>query len=107
MDQFQSTKSFLLDKNLSCTYDLSSSIDKYSAYTRCDLKRNSFSLLDYVFVSQDLRQYVDNVEIMNSPLNLSDHFPVVVSFTLEISTFSYKRNPIPPKIDWKKVTGEV
>ena len=102
-----SLKTFLSDSNLTCTYDLSSTFDKQSVYSRCDLKRNSFSLLDYVFVSQDLCQYVDSVEIINSPLNLSDHFPVIVSFTFDISTLSYKKNSIPPKIDWKKVTGEV
>ena len=101
-----SLNTFLSDRNLICTYDLSSSIDKRSVYTRCDLQRNSFSLLDYVFISQDLLSYVDVVEVMKTPLNLSDHLPVVVSFTFDINTFSYKNNPIPPMIDWNKVTGD-
>ena len=99
--------SFLSDKNLFCTYDLSSSVDTHSAYTRCDLKRNSFSLLDYVFVSQNLCQHVDSVEIIDSPLNLSDHLPVAISFAFDLDTFSFKSNPITPIVDWKKVTGEV
>ena len=100
-------KKFLSDRNLICTYDLSSSFNKHTAYTRCDLQRKSFSLLDYVFISQDIHQYVDSVEVMNASLNLSDHCPVIVSFDFDMDTFSYKTNPIPPMIDWKKVEGEV
>ena len=94
--------SFLSGRDLFRTHDLSSSVDTHSA-----LKRNSFSLLDYVFVSQNLCQHVDSVEIIDSPLNLSDHLPVAISFAFDLDTFSFKSNPITPIVDWKKVTGEV
>ena len=99
--------SFLSDKNLMCTYDFNNSFDSNSAYSRCDLVRKSFSLLDYVFVSCDLFPYIENVEIMNHPLNLSDHLPISVSFTFDIESFTYASNPLPSIVDWKKVEGDI
>ena len=98
--------SFLSDRNLICTYDLKADFPKNSAYSRFDLKRNSFSLLDYVFVSSDLCQFVDMVEITNPSLNMSDLLPVMVSFSFDIESFTNGSNPLPRMIYWKKVNGE-
>ena len=98
---------FLQDRGLVCTYDLSNTFCRNSSYSRYDSKRNSYSLLDYVFVSSNLYSHVHQVEIMNPPLNLSDHLPVAITFSFDIETFYFKTSPIPSMVDWKNVTGEI
>ena len=38
---------------------------------------------------------------------MSDHLPIVVTFSFDIDTFSYTPPPIPSMVDWKKVNGEI
>ena len=96
-------KKFIAQRNLYCTYDSMSSFDIDSTYTRCNLKQNSFSLLDYVFVSRNLIPYINDVVIMDSGDVLSDHIPVRVSFNLIIESIDVSRPYVPSVINWKAV----
>ena len=83
---------FVNARNLTCAYDLIPSFDASTQYTRCNLKQNSFSLLDYIFLSEDLVPYVDSVEIINDAINTSDHLPVRLSLSVNVAATCTKRN---------------
>ena len=70
-----------------------------TTYTRCDPRRNSYNLLDYIFVSRELSSFVSHVTILDLPLNLSDHLPVMAVFTFDIASSNCKSKPIPCGVD--------
>ena len=59
-----------------CTHDLDEDFCRDNSYTRCCESNNSYSLLDYVFISRTLRDRVKNCHIYYDGGNPSDHFPV-------------------------------
>ena len=100
-------RNFVHKKKLRCMYDMIPSFDASTECTRCNLKQNSFTLLDYIFISEDLIPYVYSVEIINDALNTSDHLPVKLTLSIDVIATP----TIPTKshltsiVDWKKVTG--
>ena len=106
-NQFASVlNDFITDRKLTCTYDLKQDFDYSSSFTRSNLKLNSYSLLDYVFVSESLVPYVTSVNILDSVSNLSDHLPVAVDLSLDIVTFKPENVTLPMLIDWKSIDDE-
>ena len=97
---------FLSSHDLICSYDLSNDFDAQRSYTRFNDTINSYSLLDYVFISRSLSTYVENVSILDHALNLSDHLPVKMTLSITIETQPFERTPLPMIIDWQKVTGD-
>ena len=67
---------FLQEYDLVSTHDLDSNYSYGLSYTRSCAKRNSFSLLDYIFISRSLRDRVKNCHIDYDGRNPSDHVPV-------------------------------
>ena len=102
-------KHFVRDNDLYCAFDSIPSFDPSSEYTRCNFMQNSFTLLDYVFVSRDLIKYIESVEIINSGSVLSDHLPVSVSFSIDISSSLDTPNPmpLPSNVDWRSVNDHI
>ena len=98
---------FINDQNLHCVYELMQEFDTDVSYTRCNVKQNSFSLLDYFFVSRGLIPYINNIEIVDSVLNLSDHLPVKLSIDIDIVTVPVINTIMPTVVDWKNVNGNV
>ena len=98
---------FLSSRNLMCTFDIDDSALLSTAYTRCDPRRNSYTLLDYIFVSKELSSFVSQVTILDLPLNLSDHLPVKTVFSFDIASSNCKSKPIPCRVDWSRVTGDI
>ena len=95
--------SFVHERDLYCTFDKMTSFQSDLTYTRCNVMQNSFSLLDYVFVSKDLVNYVDNVEIIDSGSNLSDHLPIRVSLSIDLSSQHVPVQSPPFVVDWRSV----
>ena len=79
--------------------------DTDASYTRCNVKQNSFSLLDYFFVSRGLIPYINNIEIVDSVLNLSDHLPVKISIDIDTVTVPVINTIMPTVVDWKNGNG--
>ena len=96
-------RNFIEQRNLSCTYDSMSSFDASNSYTRFNLKQGSFSLLDYVFVSNDLIPYIVDTKILDSGDVLSDHIPVMISMDVEIKLSQTTECPIPSIVDWRAI----
>ena len=70
---------------------------------------HSLSLLDYIFLSEDLVPYVDSVEIINDAINTSDHLPVKLSLSVNVAATCTKRKNVlsPTIVNWTKVTGVI
>ena len=102
-------RNFLHARNLTCTYDLIPSFDTSKEYTRYNLKQNSFTLLDYIFISNDLIPFVDSIEIINDAVNTSDHLPVKLSLSVNVDGSCRRptNSHLPTIVNWMKVTGAV
>ena len=98
-------KSFIDERGLHCTYDSMSSFDSSTCFTRCNLKQQSFSLLDYVFVSKNLVNCISDVSIMDSGSVLSDHFPVKVTLSIDLLRTHDYHKPVPTVVNWRSVKG--
>ena len=77
-----SLSDFILTRGLINTFSLIESFDSNTSYTRYDAR--SKSLIDYVFVSQSIRQNVINARICDLHDNHSDHLPVEIKLSLNI-----------------------
>ena len=78
-----SLNNFTSSHNLICTFSMMESFQIGSTYTRYDSR--SKSLLDYIFVSQGLREFITKVSIGEYHDNHSDHLPVEIELSLLIS----------------------
>ena len=75
-------RDFLRTYDLVCTHELDSSFHPNSSYTRCCIKSNTYSLLDFIFISSSLRDRVTRCGIEYDGRNPSDHFPVMVQLDI-------------------------
>ena len=66
----------LVKYDLLCTHELDENFLVHNSYTRSCEKNNSYSLLDYIFISRSMRGNVKNCQILYDGGNPSDHFPV-------------------------------
>ena len=69
---------FLQNYDLFCTHELDPLFNSNQSYTRSCVKGESYSLLDYIFISSALRDRLKRCEIRYDGRNPSDHFPVSV-----------------------------
>ena len=93
---------FINQRDLCCTFDHMTLFDSSTSYTRFDLKLNSFSILDYVFISKDLVLYLRDVSILDQGIILSDHVPVKVN--IDVDVVEWRSPPgLFRLIDWKRV----
>ena len=101
--------SLIRDHRLVCTYDLNPVFDFSNEYTRCNHKQGSYTLLDYILISEELISFVNSIEILNNALNTSDHLPVKLSLEIDIvsSTPKVTTSSLPSVVDWKRVVGDV
>ena len=73
----------LLSKyDLICTHDLDPSFALHNSFTRCCEKSDSYTLLDYVFISRSMRDSIKSCRINYDGSNPSDHFPVEVDIEI-------------------------
>ena len=79
-------RDFLEEFDMTSTFSLDPSFDPVSTYTRSCIKRNSFSLLDFIFISRSLRDRVGGCNVDYDGRNLSDHFPVQMQLEVVPST---------------------
>ena len=78
-----SLNDFKNSRDLLCTFSLMDSFQPGHSYTRYDAR--SRSLLDYIFISSQLRENVSNVVIGNYHDNFSDHLTVEVDLNLTLA----------------------
>ena len=96
-------------RSLFCSYDLDPNFDSQTAWSRTGRRANgnSYTLLDYVIVSESLRNSVSNVAICHYPDNLSDHLPVTIDIELCVQSIGQKKSAYcAPSINWSKIDDD-
>ena len=104
-----SLNDFIKERNLHCCYDSMPTFDHDKDFTRSNLKQKSFSLLDYIFVSEKLIPFIDYTRIINHALNTSDHMPVEISLAIDIVTTKTTPNvkKMPSIVNWRKIDDNI
>jgi hypothetical protein len=69
---------------LMSAFDIDPLFDPKSNWSRCCMKRNSYSLLDGFLISRSLLSTVTNVQISYFGDNTSDHYPVRFNLNLDL-----------------------
>ena len=80
--------------------------DPQTQFTRFDLKRNSFTLIDGILVSESLSKMVENCSILQPPLNVSDHLPIEITINVEIGEFLEEKSNVSYYIPWSSLTTD-
>ena len=96
--------SMMYDYGLLSGFDLKSDFDPAKNYTRFDLKRGSFTLIDGILFSQSLRSLVRSCSILDPPLNASDHLPVELVMDVNIEDICYSRSKVTNYIPWASLS---
>ena len=97
-------------QNLLCSFDLCANFDPNNSFTRSSTGVNGpvYSLLDFILISSDLKDFVSNVTINHFSDNLSDHSPVSANFELILSNIvTNKPQYRPASINWDGLKEEV
>ena len=68
-------------------------------YTYAHPGLNQYTMLDYCIVSENLKHDINKYCIIDSAINLSDHLPILISLTVEVSDLASERNKINRKSD--------
>ena len=90
--------------NLISCFDTVENFDKQSSYTRYDVKTGSYTLIDGILISDELKGAISNVRISLHGDNLSDHCPVELDIEVSISKSSYVKPKLPLYVNWKKLS---
>ena len=90
--------------NLFSCFDINANFDPDNAFTRSDAKTNSYTLIDGILISYELRDIVSDIRIVHQGDNLSDHCPVEVVINVEVSQSYFKKPVLPQYVNWKKLT---
>ena len=94
------------DFNLTTNYTFISQFDSSQEYTRFDLKRNSFTLIDGILISKSLSYLIQKSNILHPPTNVSDHLPVEISLSLEIDDFLEEESRVTNFIPWASLSTD-
>ena len=92
--------------SLKSAFDLIPSFDPKQSYTRCDVKTNSYTLIDGILVSESLMDRICNVRISHCGENVSDHSPVELDIHLSLSEVPIKKIKLHSCILWSKLNQE-
>ena len=92
--------------NLVSSFSFIPGFDHNTEYTRFDTKRNSYTLIDGVLISKSLSHIIQGCEILHPPLNVSDHLPVEVTVSLEITDFLDEKSNVTNFIPWASLSND-
>ena len=91
------------EHNLFLCYDLNPNFDFNNSFTRFDKKTCSYTLLDAILISNELRSTVDNVRISNYGDNVSDHLVVEIDLHVNFEESNPVKMKPRPYINWRKL----
>ena len=91
------------DHDLISNYSFIPGFDPDDSYTRFDLKRNSYTLIDGILISRSLSDIVVSSSILHPHINTSDHLPVQLQISVEISEFNHVSSPVTKYIPWSSL----
>ena len=93
--------------DLLSSFECIDNFDPSNVFSRCDVKTNSFTLLDGILISRDLKPLVKNVRISHNGNNVSDHSPVELDLYTSIDEISVINKPAPLYVNWSKLSPEL
>ena len=93
-------RTFMEDYDLVDNYSFINNFDHSTNYTRFDLKRNSFTLIDGILFSRCLSDIILSSDIIHPHINTSDHLPVELTINVTIKKYEYKNSPVSFYIPW-------
>ena len=76
--------SMMNDFGLISTFQHMPGFDHKVEFTRYDVKKNSYTLIDGILISDSLSSCVESCSIIHPPTNVSDHLPIDVVLNLQI-----------------------
>ena len=85
--------------NLFLCFDINADFDPDIAFTRSDAKTNSYTLIDGILISNELRDIVSDIRIVHQGDNLSDHCPVEVDINVKVSQSYFKKPDLPQYVN--------
>ena len=85
--------------NLVSCYDVTDNFDFNNAFTRSDIKTNSYTLIDGILISNELQDIVGDVRILIHGENLSDHCSVEVDIKVKVSPTCFKKPLLPQYVN--------
>ena len=90
--------------DLVSSFDFSPNFDHNVEYTRFDIKRNSYTLIDGILLSRSLTNIVESSQICHSHDNVSDHLPIEITISVEICDFFREPSKITNYIPWSTLS---
>ena len=78
--------------------------DPAQEFTRFDIKRKSYTLIDGILISKSLSHIIENCQIVHPPNNVSDHLPVELTVKLEIRDFLKEESVVSNFIPWSTLS---
>lgn len=87
-------------------FSLDADFDYDNSYTRYDSKTNSYTMIDGILLSEDLKSKVKRISISHSGNNVSDHIPVEMDMDLQIIESSSSKPKLQRFVNWSKLTSD-
>ena len=90
--------------DLISAFDLMPSFDPTTAFTRCDVKNNSYTLIDGILMSRSLTHTVTEAAISHYGNNVSDHSPVEIKLDIDLELFKPEKPIHAEYIPWSSLS---
>ena len=97
-------REFMNSHDLIAALDLTPSFDHSTAFTRCDVKTNSYTLIDGILLSRGLSDMVTSANIVHYGNNVSDHSPVEVVLNIDLDLFKPEKLNHSEYIPWSNLS---
>ena len=97
---------FMREYGLVSCFDSIPNFDHSLHYTRCDVKKNSYTFIDCIVVSHSLQPLIENAEICHHHLNVSDHIPLRLTLNVNVESFLDKKKTFSNYIPWNSLKEE-
>ena len=94
---------FMHEYGLVSCFDSVPNFDHSMHYTRSDIKRNSYTFIDCIVVSQSLQPFIVNAEICHHHMNVSDHAPIRLTLNVNVESFCTEKNTYKNFIPWNSL----
>ena len=99
-------KAMMRDFGLLSSFDFIPGFCPDSDFTRFDLKRGSYTLIDGILISKSLYSSVESSSILHPPLNVSDHLPVEIILRVEMGESQRGKSVVSNYIPWSTLSEE-
>ena len=98
--------SMMTEFDLISSFDFSPSFDHKTEYTRFDIKRNSYTLIDGILVSRSLSDSIVSSQILHPHDNVSDHLPIEITINVDLCDFLTQPSNVSYYIAWSTLTND-